>query len=65
MPDQVLGVVTSIERRGASFVPLSQRPRIACLFSGSTLGLWIARIAFRLRRLLHPTLTRETPTLVP
>lgn len=65
LPDQVLGVAASIERRGTSFVPRSRRPHIACLFSDSTfLGVWFTRIAFRLRRLLHPTSTRETPTLV-
>jgi len=64
MPDQVLGVVASIERRGASFVPRSQRPRIACLFSRLIpLGVRLTRIAFRFRRLFYLTSTRETPTL--
>lgn len=66
LPEQVLGVVTSIQRRGSVFSPPRRPSRLCWLFSGSSpLGAWPTRIAFRLRRLLGRTSPRETPTLVP
>ncbi len=64
-PEQVLGVVTSIQRRGSVFSPPRRPSRFAWLFSGSSpLGAWPTRIALRLHRLLDPTPNHETPTLV-
>jgi hypothetical protein len=66
LPEEVLGILTSIQRRGSVFSPRKRPSRFACLFSGSPrLSAWLIRIAFRLRRLLGPTPPRETPTLVP
>jgi hypothetical protein len=66
MPEEVLGIVTSIQRRGSVFSPPRRPSGFAWLFSRSSpFGAWPIRIALRLHRLLGPTSPRETEILVP
>jgi len=52
LPAQVLGVVTSIQRRGKALSPQRSPAKLAWLFSNSYLGAWTARVALHWRALL-------------